>query len=543
MKNEISNILKLISDGNTTKGLENAIELYNQNQNSLSAVKVLVYAYIQVGNFEKVIALLDQKFRNLPAHQDFDYFNNMGYAKTQIEEFESALLFLEKAHDINPAHPGPPTNLATAFQKMRIFDRAKFFIDKAMDAVFALGENAYSYYSGVFLLQSEIYSALNLENNLIKTYTNLIKKKFNENIFYLLTTIDTDNLDNDLIDQAIKKLDRPANQFANNIQRFNFFTPLYFGLANYYAKIDQKNSEYFFVKGNNEIFQSSRYNSFEYQKNILKSIDLFKTKYLDYNDEDSPNGKENFFIVGAPRSGTTLIESIITANKDVFPGGELNSFKFLIEKHIRINSQSIDEFRAEIISKYLKRTNFLRKNFRFIVDKLPENFLYIGFLTKLLPQAKIIRVVRNPWDIAISLFKQRYVINVPYSSSFFNIGVFLANFEAINRFWDHQSTTQQNILTIRYEDLVSNKKEYQKQLYSFLEINSEYIEEKRQSFASPTDHNKKIRKEINQGSIKKTGFESKKEEFYDALNSQRQYWINKGYLSKNDDFYGYLDKI
>lgn len=543
MKNEISNILKLISHGNTTKGLENAIALYNANQNNLNVVKVLVYAFIQVGNFEKVISLLEEKFENLPEYQDFDYFNNMGYAKTQIEEFESGLLFLEKANQLNPAHPGPPTNLATTFQKMRLFDKAKFYVDKAIDAVLALGEDSYSYYTGVFLLQTEIYSALNLDDNTIKIFNGILKKKFNENIFYLLTTIDADKVSLDFVDQATKELQRSSNDFSNNIQRFNFFTPLYFGLANYFEKIDQKNSEYFFEKGNSEIFQSSRYNSFEYQKNILKSIDLFKEKYVGYSDENNNNGKENFFIVGAPRSGTTLIESIITANEDVFPGGELNSFKFLVEKHIRMKSQNIEDFKNEIDSKYLKRTSFLRGGFKFIVDKLPENFLYLGFLTKLLPQAKVIRVIRNPWDIAISLFKQRYVINIPYSASFFNIGVFLANFEAVNSFWDQQAISEQNIITIRYEDLVSNKTEHQKQLYSFLGITSDYNEEKRQRFSSPTDHNKQIRKNVNQSSIKKIGFESKKEEFYEALNSQREYWINKGLISKDDDFYGYLREI
>ena len=57
---------------------------------------------------------------------------------------------------------------------------------------------------------------------------------------------------------------------------------------------------------------------------------------------------------------------------------------------------------------------------------MPENFLYIGIiLKKLLPKSKIIRIFRDPWDTAISLYKQRYVTNIPYSASFFNIGVFM----------------------------------------------------------------------------------------------------------------------
>ena len=77
-------------------------------------------------------------------------------------------------------------------------------------------------------------------------------------------------------------------------------------------------------------------------------------------------------------------------------------------------------------------------NYKLIIDKLPENFLFIGYLLKILPGSKIIRTFRNPWDVAISLYKQRYVTNIPYSASFFNIGVFMSNFEAINIFWNNQ---------------------------------------------------------------------------------------------------------
>ena len=108
------------------------------------------------------------------------------------------------------------------------------------------------------------------------------------------------------------------------------------------------------------------------------------------------------------------------------------------------------------LSKYSEkhsRTNFIRK-FKYIVDKLPENFLYLGIIMKLLPKAKIIRTFRDPWDVAISLYKQRYVTNIPYSASFFNIGVFMSNFEAINNYWSDHINTKSNLMDVKYEHLV-----------------------------------------------------------------------------------------
>ena len=79
---------------------------------------------------------------------------------------------------------------------------------------------------------------------------------------------------------------------------------------------------------------------------------------------------------------------------------------------------------------------------------MPENFLYLGIIIKTTSKSKVIRIFRDPWDTAISLYKQRYVLNIPYSVSFFNIGVFMSNFEAINIFWNEQIDDKSNI--IRY---------------------------------------------------------------------------------------------
>ena len=118
-----------------------------------------------------------------------------------------------------------------------------------------------------------------------------------------------------------------------------------------------------------------------------------------------------------------MLESIVTANDKVFSGGELKSGKDIIERNVLSQRQSLSELNHKFISKYLRRTSYLRGSYDYIVDKMPENFLYLGLIQKLLPKSKIIRVFRNHWDTAISLYKQRYVIVR------FLILVFSANFE------------------------------------------------------------------------------------------------------------------
>ena len=95
MKNEISNILKLIETGNTIKALEEAKNFNSQNKNNLDGIKLLAYTYIQLGNFEKVIITLESGYKYKTDKQDFDYYNNIGYAFLKIEEYEKSIYNLD----------------------------------------------------------------------------------------------------------------------------------------------------------------------------------------------------------------------------------------------------------------------------------------------------------------------------------------------------------------------------------------------------------------------------------------------------------------
>ena len=182
----------------------------------------------------------------------------------------------------------------------------------------------------------------------------------------------------------------------------------------------------------------------------------------------------------------------------------------------------------------------MRKDFKYVIDKLPENFLYLGYILNFLPKTKIIRLFRNPWDTAISLYKQRYVQNIPYSSSFFNIGVFMANFEAINLYWNSVIHNKDEcVLDIYYEDIVKDDTKAQKKIYEFLGIKASYNKEKRDQFFSSTASIRQVQGGIHQKSIKKQEFVDKKDEFYQSFEMQRKYLKMKGIVPENSSFFGY----
>ena len=540
MKNEISKILKLLEVGNTDKALQEVKVLHKLDRENLDIIKLLAYTYIQFGLFDKVILTLEEGYKDKPNAKDFDYYNNIGYSLMQIEDYEKSIDYLNNALEINDKNPGTFSTIATVYLRKRNFEKAQYFIDQSVELIFQLGEKEYTKYTSVFLLKSEINSALKKDDKTVELFINILNKKFNENIFYLLTNIRPNVVNLELIKSAEENL-KINNSLVNKIERFNFVTPIYFGLANYYQLTERSKSEKFFDLGNEEIFKTSRYNSHQYQISILKSMDIFKNKFQSYNNENDKDGlgKNNIFIVGSPRSGTTLIESIVSANTKVFSGGELTSAKNLIDSFVRFPEKGISNLQENLNEKYLSRTSYLKGDFTYFIDKMPENFLFIGYLIKLLPKSKIIRVFRNPWDIAISLYKQRYILNIPYSCSFFNIGIFLANFEAVNLFWNKNLENKKNILDIKYEELVENQAQYQKKIYAFLDLDAEYNDKIREGFFSPTASIRQVKGKIHNKSVNKTDFAHKKSEFLDSLQMQRQFWKSRGITSKNGDFFGY----
>ena len=427
MQKEILELHNLIKLNNIDKAYVETKKLYKFHNKNQDIVKILAYLHIQKSNFGSTIAVLEEYYKEKPEEKDFDYYVNMGIALKSIEEFGDSLTMYDKAKEINSESPLCYTVPAEIYLKLREFNEAIKLIDIALEKIEVSLDKNFLHFPNAIKLKTEINVALNKDKESGEMLKKILDERFHPDIFYLLATIDSRLIDNKLLEEAEDQVKINDVSFNNKLDRFWYVHPLYFGLAICYEKIDQDKSEEFYHLGNKETMDSLRYNSFVYQKNIGEIMEHYKNSFIK-TDLSSDSGSNNIFILGTPRSGTTLIESIIGSSNDVTSGGELLSGSKLINEFVNNKNIKPDDFKKDFKEKYIGRTNFLRGDYRFIIDKLPENFLFIGYLLKLLPDSKIIRTFRDPWDVAISLYKQRYVTNIPYSASFFNIGVFMSNF-------------------------------------------------------------------------------------------------------------------
>ena len=539
MKKEISEIYKLINDKNIDKAYFEAKRLYQIDSENVEIIKILAFLHIQKSQFKSTIDLLVNFYEKYPEKKDFDFYANLGVSYKSLEEFEKALMMYQKASEINSESPLCYTVPAEIYLKLRQYEKANTLIDTAILKINNSLKNTL-HFPNAIKLKTEINVALNQDNESEKILLNILNESFNPDIFYLLAIVNSKSIDENLLTKAKSYLKGNSKIYTNKLDRFWYVQPILFGLAIYYSSIDKNESENYYHLGNKETMDSLRYNSFSYQKNINTIIKTYEDDLLPLKDKEQQVGENNFFILGTPRSGTTLIESIIGSNKNVFSGGELLSASSIIQEYLDRNENNIDNFFENFTNAYISRTSYIKGNSKYVIDKLPENFLFIGFILKILNGCKIIRTFRNPWDVAVSLYKQRYVTNIPYSASFFNIGVFMANFEAINLYWNKNINKMENVLDIHYEQLVENPELYQKKIYEFLNLNfDDFKEEDRRNFFSQTASMRQIGGKIHKSSLRKEEFLDKKDEFYEAIEMQRGYWLKKGYTDKKSTFFGY----
>ncbi|WNC68858.1 sulfotransferase [Thalassotalea nanhaiensis] len=146
-------------------------------------------------------------------------------------------------------------------------------------------------------------------------------------------------------------------------------------------------------------------------------IDNYTKEWLDQGSTGNPTTAP-IFVLGQPRTGTTLIERIITAHSDVTSAGELQQFGLALRRlskttnKQRFSSELLkaakDLDSTKVANMYLRSTKRMQGDTKRFVDKLPQNYLLIPLILKAFPNAKIVHLVRNPMDACFASYKQLF---------------------------------------------------------------------------------------------------------------------------------------
>lgn len=521
MKQTIDQISKLLQENKNPQAEQLAWELYNQNKKSFFVLKTLGVTLLVQQKFAGALSIFLQAYKI--KSDDYDVLVNLAHLFIKFDEFQKTFEFANLAIEIDSDGYHPYISLAEYYLKIRDFDKAyEIAIDLQKRVTYErLSSNHQTMY-----LMLDIFIASNHEEDAWKFINFSHSKKFHPEIFYYQASLDPKSIDEKLVftaNQFIKE-----SKFTNHIQKAKVLSPIYFGLGKSHLKDNQLLSDMNFIQGNEEVLQVQRFKPLENQQYIKR----IKSSFVSYQPiSDHSDGSELIFITGMPRSGTTLLESIITSSGEVFSCGELLSLHEIFNRVV--DPEVINTLETQYLgdeesgNTYLRRVNFLNSNSnkKFILDKLPGNFNYIGFIKKRFPKAKVLYIYRDPWDNAISLYQQFYVGNIAYASSFFNIATMYANHEEIIRYWSEEAKI--DFLTIKYEELVSDTQNLANTVFNYCNLSFDYDSDKRKEFFSRTASKSQVRGEVHKKSIKKSAFEQQNMEFLEYLNNQREYWKNQ----------------
>ncbi len=312
-----------------------------------------------------------------------------------------------------------------------------------------------------------------------KIYLKLIKKnKLNVKAYYGLYLLDPKNF-------AQKNF-----EILKNIEKDNKLNLHDLSLINFLLSKEKKNQKKikeeieYLKKFHKNIFNSNLYynnsSQFYYEKIIKKNFNKIKIINKNY-DNLKTTDIEPIFIVGLPRSGSTMLESIMTSSKEKINSlGECHVFNMSILDQIATEIYSNDfdkdkynfkidlrKLNNSIVQKYSYQTNFDdKKNLKFI-DKSLENFFNIEIINKNFPKAKFLHTFRNPLDSIISIY-QSMLPELSWAHSIENILSYLDNYYDVMKYF--KAKYPKIILDVNLEDLTDDSERVTKKIFDFCSL-------------------------------------------------------------------------
>lgn len=186
----------------------------------------------------------------------------------------------------------------------------------------------------------------------------------------------------------------------------------------------------------------------------------------------NPSNKP-IFIVGMPRSGTSLVEQILACHPRVFGAGELTAIDHAVQSLRQIDQgamtpQALQKSIGRIASGYVGLLTRLSDGEEFVTDKNPMNFMHLGIISRLFPSARVIHCLRNPIDTCVSCYFHNFMGATAYTDDLASLGSYYNDYRRLMEHW--KTVVQTPILDVVYEDVVADLEGSARRMLDFLEL-------------------------------------------------------------------------
>ena len=199
---------------------------------------------------------------------------------------------------------------------------------------------------------------------------------------------------------------------------------------------------------------------------------VFTKDYIEQGLSQAPRAPLDapIFIIGMPRSGTSLIEQILASHPAVHGAGELKYVQRIADalgNYPNINPP-LDSARSAVLgAEYLQKIAPLSQGRTYVVDKMPANFLHVGLIHMMLPHARIIHCQRNPVDTCLSLYSKIFGDEQLFAYDLTELGQFHLEYESLTDYW-RKVIPSSHFIDVQYESVVEDIESEARRLLEFL---------------------------------------------------------------------------
>ncbi len=427
-------------------------------------------AYHTLGNIVYLLGDIDEATEKylkaleyLPQSRDINF--DIGNILLIQGRHAEAVKYLQQAVDLDPGIVESYVCLATGLVTMNKLDEALEIYDKAL-AIDPENPDALGGIASIYERRREYQKAADLISPYIKdtapirlaaVYGDLsLKLKNSEHAIQVLeNTLTEDSLSTE------NKID------------------LHYTLGKIYDKSDLFENAFNHYHGANELFRKKNRKliekySIDIERDRIDEIkNVFSREHFQKTSYSNCQSERPVFVVGMPRSGTTLTESIIASHPLAHGAGELRDiFQIRLALQAELGSEYPDCMKSctdtlldKMAEHYLQRLSLKSSDAIRVVDKMPHNFMQLGLIAQLFPKAKIIHIQRNPIDNCLSIYFQRFNTGHTYASSLTDLGNYYQLYLDLMAHW--QKTLPISIMNIRYDELVSDQETITRQMIDY----------------------------------------------------------------------------
>ena len=456
----------------------------------------------QIKDFDQANILFQQILANDP--ENINALNGLSLIAIELGMLDTAKELLQTALRLNGQHPVIIKNLALVYTRLECIDDAIALYERMlrvdMKQVGVHGELA-----RLYLFKGDVENALGNYKQAFR-----LDPSDPRNIHGLLQ-LDVKTVSEEDISRVKKQL----NTSSLSLKDFRSF---YFAMGYYYDKCgryDQAFESYTAANADSEIDNKISYDAAAQEARVTRLEKVFTAELFEkYTATESNDSKCPVFIVGMPRSGSTLVEQMLATDKQVHAAGELNSIE-KISKTLPLLSGGVHTYPGllknidpEIIRQLADTHEVLLKQLAadgetMVTDKMPANFLHLGLIALMFPNASIVLCQRHPLDVCLSCYFQNFAGSHPYAADLHDMAHYYQQYQRLMNHW--LKVLPINIHVVQYEALVQQPDKVSQSLMNYLglEWNESYRSFHESGESVDTASVAQVRKPLYQSSLQR----------------------------------------